>query len=346
MGPIKLILLSTLMAVIAYISYNVFIVDPELNWKLKALSAAVKCAYIISGMYPGAPYRNLNMIRNRETVDAIGNFSTGVFSEDILVPSHNEKNLFIPVRVFIPEGIEKQKGLGLKFPVLLYIHGGGFVFGSPFSKMYHNFCEILAERAQVIVISIDYRLAPEHPFPAAPEDCYSVLKWTLSNNNKYLGLINTKKIFLAGDSAGGNLVPNLNLMARDRKLTSISYQIPIYPSMVKGHHDGGYLLPVFVKDFFLESYLPNPLLRKEKYVNPLTDTTIGVPPTFVITAEYDPLKSEGIEYIELLKKGGVEVKHKNFKSVHGFLLIPMPEVQNEAKEALDDIINELKARSK
>jgi len=282
------------------------------------------------------------ILRDKET-NATGDFSTGVFSEDMFVPSHNEENVLIPVRIYIPKEIKNQKDL--KFPVLFYMHGGGFVIGSAFTQDNHILCEELAKRAKVIIISIDYRLAPEHPFPAAPEDCFSVLKWALSKNNKYLNLINEKKIFLAGDSAGGNLTPNLSLMVRDRKLTTITYQISIYPAFSFERRISGYTIPLFALDFFFDSYLPNPPLYNEKYLNPLNDTAIGVPPTFIITCEYDHLKRDGIEYFEFLKKGGIDVKHKNFKTLHGFLTLPIPDSKPFADEALQDIINELIVRS-
>ncbi|MFB5083163.1 alpha/beta hydrolase, partial [Symbiobacterium thermophilum] len=124
----------------------------------------------------------------------------------------------IPVRIYTPAG----EG---PFPVLLYFHGGGWVLGSP--DTVHATCALLANRAGAVVVSVDYRLAPEHKFPAAAEDCYAATVWVAENARTIGG--DPRRIAVAGDSAGGNLAAVVSLMARDKGYPDLAYQVLIYP---------------------------------------------------------------------------------------------------------------------
>jgi acetyl esterase len=204
----------------------------------------------------------------------------------------------IPVRIYTPEGTGP-------FPFLLYFHGGGWVIGS--LETHDVACRALTNAAHCVTISVDYRLAPEYPFPAAPEDCYAALQWTAENAATLNGDAN--RVAVGGDSAGGNLAAVVALMARDRKGPALVYQLLIYP--VTNYHTPG--TPSYVENadgyfltrdsmiWFWNYYITDEKMAKHPYVSPLqAENLSNLPPAMVITAEFDPLRDEGELYAEKL----------------------------------------------
>lgn len=227
----------------------------------------------------------------------------------------------VPIRIYQP--IE-----GDNFPITMYFHGGGFVLGD--LESHDNLCRRMAKQTNCIVIAVDYRLAPESKYPAAPNDCYQATLWAYENAKSLNA--DPNRIATAGDSAGANLATVVCLMARDKKAPfKICQQILIYPTV-----DGllssesidrlaeGYILTKELMQWFLNHYLAEEANLKESYFSPIhTEDLSNLPPALVITAEYDPLIDEGKAYANKLKEVGNEVIYKEFKGmVHVFYQMP------------------------
>lgn len=230
----------------------------------------------------------------------------------------------IPVRIFLPEGESLRD-------VILFFHGGGWVVGTLDS--YTRLCRNLARLMHRAVIAVDYRLAPEFPFPAATEDCYAVAR-ELYQNPSLLG-ITAEEITLMGDSAGGNLAAAVSLMARDRGEFTVPRQILLYPAT---HHDHSETSPFPSvaengTDFLLTSkriceymdlYAGGKDLADNPYFSPLTASDLSRQPrTLVITAEFDPLRDEGEAYAAALRAAGNAVElHRIPDALHGYFSLP------------------------
>ncbi len=247
--------------------------------------------------------------------------------------------LTVPVRVYTPEP-------GGPFPVVVFYHGGGWVQGSP--DTHDGLCRILAKKAGAVVVSVDYRLAPEHVFPAAIDDAYAALLW-VSENGKLLN-IEPKKIAVAGDSAGGNLAAAVCLMSRDKKGPRIAFQALIYPGVDTVHLDTpsytmfgkGYMLDKSNIEKYIAMYLPNPKDRTSPYASPLLAASHkNLPPALVITAGFDVLRDEGEAYAKKLADAGVPEKSHRFPGViHAF--VSAPRLLPQARQATDEIAAALK----
>lgn len=227
----------------------------------------------------------------------------------------------IPVRIFSPEA----KG---DFPVLLFFHGGGWVTGNIDS--YDKVCTVMAERTRHKVVSVDYRLAPEYPFPAGLEDCYLVAK-ELYTHPELFG-ITSDQITLIGDSAGGNLAAALSIMARDRGEFLPDRQILAYPATYNDHSPASPFPSLWEngKDYLLTAkriqdyetlYRGGQDLSDNPYFAPLVAEDLsGQPHTLILTAEYDPLRDEGEAYGHKLRAYGNRVEiHRLPDALHGFL---------------------------
>lgn len=245
----------------------------------------------------------------------------------------------IPLRIFTPA---KTTG---KLPIWLYIHGGGFAHGTYRSRS--NFCKHIAKQVNCIVVSVEYRLAPEHPFPAAPNDCFEALQW-ISYNADSFGA-DGSRIAVGGESAGGNLSAVLCLMARDKDGPKIRHQTLLYPATdARLQHvsidtnGSGYMLTKDLVTNFRNTYLPNETDRTNPYTSPLLADLHGLPPALVITAGYDPLCDEGTAYAQRLSKAGVQVAHRHYPNmIHDFTMLLM-RVLPEARNSVDVIINEIR----
>ncbi|MFF0952652.1 alpha/beta hydrolase [Rhizobium leguminosarum] len=225
-------------------------------------------------------------------------------------------------------------------PALLYLHGGGFVIGAP--ETHEDICRTLANMAGAVVVSPDYRLAPEHPFPAAIDDCAATLVW-MTEQADALG-IDPLRILVAGDSAGGNLAAVVALLARDGQVPAVIGQVLIYPVTDQLQTSDSYLryqedfgLTAAAMKWFRDHYLPEPTSRSNWRASPLSaESLAGVAPALVILAGYDVLYDEGAAYAERL---GTEAKATTRiwpGQIHGF--VSKRRAIPEAQEALEAIV--------
>jgi acetyl esterase len=238
----------------------------------------------------------------------------------------------IPVRIYAPEGSGP-------FPVLVYFHGGGFVLCD--LETHDGTCRSLANGAGCLVVSVDYRLAPEHPFPAGPEDCHAVARW-VAERGAEIGADPTR-IALGGDSAGGNLAAVVALMARERGGPALRFQLLIYPVTdcsfdTDSYRDNaeGYFLTTAMMKWFWRQYLSEPSQADQPFASPLRAADLsGLPPAHVVTAGYDPLRDEGEAFAERLRAAGVPVSARRFDGMfHGFF--GMTAFLDVAKEAMGE----------
>jgi acetyl esterase len=222
----------------------------------------------------------------------------------------------IPVRIYAASQARR-------LPALVYFHGGGFVIGS--LDTHDGTCRSLANAIGCTVVSVDYRLAPEHRFPAGPEDCYAATRW-VAEKGAEIG-VDTSRIAIGGDSAGGNLAAVVALMARDRRGPALRHQLLIYPV---ADHDfttasyqenaQGYLLSREMMRWFWNHYLERAEDGANPYASPLRAASLaGLPPAHVITAEYDPLRDEGEALASRLQEAGVPTTQVRYDGMfHGF----------------------------
>jgi acetyl esterase len=243
----------------------------------------------------------------------------------------------IPARIYTPKTLRQGEGLA---GGLVFFHGGGWVIGDLDS---HDVaCRKLAVEGQLIVISVDYRRAPEHKFPAAVEDAIAATAWIAAHARK-LG-IDAARLVVGGDSAGGNLAAVVALAVRDGNGPAISGQVLIYPAtdfaMTHASHrepETSILLTHSVIRWFRDHYLNGEADAGDWRASPARASTLaGLPPAYVLTAGADPLRDEGDEYARRLKQAGVEVTHRTFPGqFHGFFT--MGKLLQQADVAVSEI---------
>jgi acetyl esterase len=235
----------------------------------------------------------------------------------------------IPIRIYYPmsePGIAlDDKGNLSKLPIVVFIHGGGFVAGDLHAV--EETCCAIANRADSIVISVDYRLAPEFKFPSGLEDCFAASIWARVNASTLGG--DPTNVIVAGDSAGGNLTAATCLMARDTSnLPPIALQALIYPvtdlSRNMGKYSGARFGPSAEEmDWIIKHYLQTKTDVMNPLVSPLLADLSGLPPAVIITAENDPLREQDLDYARKLEKFGVSVSVLDYPGmVHGFFTLP------------------------
>jgi acetyl esterase len=219
--------------------------------------------------------------------------------------------------------IYKPAGPG-PFPALLYLHGGGWVLGD--LESHDDVCRSLAKRTPCVVVSADYRLAPEAKYPVPLDDCETALRWTISHARE-LG-IDPAKVAVGGDSAGGNLAAGLAIRVRDKGGPPIAFQLLIYPVTDRSvgtdsyrEFASGFGLTRANMQWFWDCYLTATAERDNPEVSPLRAKSLkGLPPAFVLTAHHDVLRDEGEEYAKRLQAAGVPVEMLRFREVnHGFI---------------------------
>jgi acetyl esterase len=226
-----------------------------------------------------------------------------------IIPEEN-----IPVRIYIP------KGAG-PFPLISYFHGGGFVLMS--IELVDDICREICVKSESVVMSVDYLLAPEHPYPEGPDSCIRATQWMIRNAGKYNGI--GGKMAVGGDSAGGYMA-----LYTAQKLTlqgiKIEAQFAAYPvtDHYTSHHPSweenkmGFILSAQIMKWFWDNYLTD--TSKINQASPLrTKNFSGLPPALIITANFDPLRDEGKAYAEKLKQANVETVYRNYENIHGFL---------------------------
>ena len=248
----------------------------------------------------------------------------------------------IPARTYTPKKLRKTSGLA---PCLVFFHGGGWVIGN--LDTHDVVCRKLAEEGELIVISVDYRLAPEHKFPAAVDDSIIATKWIAANGAE-LG-IDPSRLIVGGDSAGGNLAAVVSLTARDEGGPDIAGQLLIYPStdMSRKHAshkqaETSILLTHSVIVWFLNHYLGDADIADWRASPARAKSLANLPPAYVLTVGGDPLRDEGDEYAARLKEAGVGVTYRHFAGqFHGFFT--MGKLLNQANIAVGEIAAWLKA---
>lgn len=272
--------------------------DPELDFEFKL---PVNLIYAANGLMAADPVSK---------------------TEDVQIPSIDAD---IPARIYWPATTESSSAL----PVMVYYHGGGFVVGSV--DIFDSLTRSLANANQAIVISVDYRLAPRHPYPAAPNDAYAALLWAAENATRLGG--DPARIIVAGDSAGADLAAVTALQARDNSGPVIAAQILYYPCTdLTGHRYpsrvnflDGYGLSTEAAAAFEQAYVGHLEDRTAPYVSPLYAKDLsGLPPTLMITAGFDPLKDSGTAYAKRLQQEGTPTQlHEYSDTIHGFMSVQL-----------------------
>ena len=303
---------------------------PQVAHALEAMTAA------------GPPMHTLSPTEARAAMEAMRG-TTGEpepvgHVEDRLIPGLAGKQ---PVRIYTPKGDGP-------FPLLVYFHGGGWVVGS--LNTVDVSCRALTNLAECVVVSADYRLAPEHKFPAAVDDCYAAARWATLHAASLNG--SADRVAVGGESAGGNLAAAVALKAAQSGLPALAYQLLLYPVVdyrfdTPSYRENaeGYFLTKDMMEWFWAHYLARPEDGADPLASPLraSDAQLrGVPPAFVATAEYDPLRDEAAAYAARLRDAGVTVEHRCFTGlIHGFM--GMVKAVEPARSALQTAAAALKA---
>jgi acetyl esterase len=220
-------------------------------------------------------------------------------------------------------------------PILVYAHGGGFVFCDLDS--HDGLCRSLANQIPAVVVSVDYRLAPEHPWPAAADDMYTAARWAQRNAERLGG--DPRRIVVGGDSAGGNLAAVTALIARDRGGPALAGQLLLYPVIAADFDTDSYRLfgqgfynPKAALKWYWDQYVPSTLDRSNPYVAPLKADLRGLPPAVAVIAGHDPLRDEGLAYAAALQSADVPVTQLCYEGgIHGFMTMPMLDLAHEAR---------------
>ena len=247
----------------------------------------------------------------------------------------------IPIRLYYPQG-------NSPYPVVVYFHGGGWVIGN--LDTHHALCHALSKTSGCLVVAVDYRLAPENPYPAAIEDAYAATCW-VADNAKAIRAAESR-IAVLGDSAGGTLATVAAMMARDRGKPDIALQVLIYPitdynfNTASYLNNGeGYMLTRDLMKWFWNLYLADEKVADQPYVSPLRATDLsGLPEALILTAEFDPLCDEGEAYAQRLQEAGIRVKLTRYNGmIHGFMR--MTSRLDKARLALYEVAENLKTFS-
>lgn len=237
-------------------------------------------------------------------------------------------------RLVVPAGVTDPKP-----GVCLYFHGGGWVFNN--IDTHDDVARRMAAAAGCAFLNVDYRLAPEHPYPTAVEDAWAALKW-VADEADALGL-DAGRIAVAGDSAGGNLAAAVCLMTRDRQGPPIRQQSLIYPitdcDLTRPSYQEnaeGYFLTTSQMHWFWNHYCPEEERRTEPYVSPIRGDLRDLPPALILTAEFDPLRDEGEAYAKALRQAGVAVVQQRYDGlIHAF--VRRVETFDAARDAIQQV---------
>lgn len=244
----------------------------------------------------------------------------------------------LPIRVYRPDREDP--------PTLVFTHGGGWTLGTLDSS--DNICRELASRAECLVLSVDYRLAPEHPFPAATDDAYAALEWAAAHADELGG--DPGRLGVAGTSAGGNLAAASAIRARDAGL-ELDGQFLLYPMTDRrfdrpsyDEHGDGPLLTAADVRWFWNQYLRSPVDEHNPFATVCRAPDLaGVAPARVVTAGHDVLRDEGAAYAARLADDGVETAHENYPSMtHGFL--SLTDSVSRADKAMNALTDAIRAR--
>jgi acetyl esterase len=322
------IIISVVFLAIPYFVYKVVHEAPHIHWRDNLFHYIATFYFWVTGA-------SLKRKLNRSAARALDMYpepavARNVVSKDFSVPHYQKEGQTVKVRQY-------SRVNQVDNTLMIYIHGGGFVFG--LQSVYDETCRYFCSKG-MSVISIDYCLAPENPFPEGVHDCFSVLKWIKENHKD-------KKIVIAGDSAGGNLCAVMCLMNRNSKLNlNISLQILIYPTFFCAVNDKkDYpVLSCDAREFTVASYLKNPDDIHSELVNPMVskDGLRHLPKCVLISAEYDVLNTDANEWEKKFKEDGGSIVRFHYPTVHGFFCIRFLKYVREARNAVVKEIQEAK----
>lgn len=325
---ISILLLTIFLGAVGYIYSLTFAPQGRLDW-----GQAVFLKVVGSQDGQIELIKKMTVQQRSHVIDAIELNTTG-FKIDTLEITTDKLRTYI----FKPQNLNKNS------PVVIYFHGGAFIL--PWTNLSVTYATRLANSFNAIVVAVDYRVAPEHPFPAANNDCYATLLWTIENIAKWGG--NPNKIIVAGESAGATLASTVAIKAKKDHLTNIKYQllecpvtyIPLETESYK-NLKRGYFLEEDQMLYALESFLPN----KADYTNPLAlpyyaDSLSNLPPAYIITCEFDPVKDTGRDYAKKLIEAKVPTIHNEVKGMTH--CIPGPFNENDRTDLYNDIAKEAK----
>ena len=315
--------------------------DIHLNAQMAEIVAAYESLHPLPIQTLSAPNAR-NLPAPRDAVEAV---LTAHHQSNVVEPVGSVNHILIPgpggdllARVYTPFGSGP-------FPVLVYFHGGGWVIAT--LDTYDSSCRALTNAAQFIVVSVAYRQAPEHKFPAAADDAYASLQWVMANAASLNGI--PSKVAIGGESAGGNLAAVATLRARNEGTRLPIYQLLIYPITNYNFDTPSYkeyanapFLTTPAMMYFWQQYLSNPADGYNQYASPLRANLAHLPPATVIVDENDPLRSDGTEYAQKLKSAGNRVTFTLYLGVtHEFF--SMSAVLDQAKKAVAEAASGLRS---
>ena len=307
------------------------VLDPDAVAVYKAFQEAGRPAYeTLTPPEAREYYMQARLVANPEPPELLS-------AESLAIPAPHGR---IPARIYTPKKLRKADGLA---PGLVFFHGGGWVIGN--LETHDVVCRKLAHEGEMIVMSVDYRLAPEHRFPAAVEDAVTATKWVAANA-KGLG-IDASRLVVGGDSAGGNLAAVVSLHARENG-PKLAGQLLVYPATdfsrkhpSHSEPETSILLTHTVVTWFMNNYLGDADINDWRASPARARTLADLPPAYVLTAGADPLRDEGDEYAARLKEAGVAVTYRHFPGqFHGFFT--MGRLLNQANIAVGEIATWLK----
>ena len=299
------------------------------------------------GSFGAPPLTTLSAVEARKQPSPADAAMAVIKDHNIVVPPDNTDTTgkdiavaggMIHIRIYTP-----KTGKSI-YPVIVYYHGGGWVIAD--LNTYGATAQGIAEQVDAVVVSVAYRQAPEHKFPTAHNDSYAAYEWTIKNAASIKGDLN--RIALLGESAGGNLAAAVSMMARDKKIQMPVHEVLVYP--IAGYDfttasykesDSTKPLSAGLMKWFFQKYLNSAADGKNPMISLVTANLTGLPATTIISAEYDPLRSEGELLRDNFKKAGVATDYKLYKGVtHEFF--GMAAVLPEAKDAQAFAADELK----
>jgi acetyl esterase len=301
--------------------------DPQIAALIDTLDAGFPAVHTMTGAEARAVIRS-RFVANPEP-EPVGEV------HDVRVPVADGS---VGVRVYRPQATSD-------LPVLVYAHGGGFVFCDLDS--HDGLCRNLANLIPAVVISVEYRLAPEHAWPTAAEDVYAVTEWAAANAADFGG--DPARIVVGGDSAGGNLAAVTAVMARDRGGPDLAAQLLLYPVIAADFDTesynlfgSGYYNPRPALQWYWDQYVPSAADRSHPYASPLHARLDGLPPAVVVLAGHDPLRDEGVAYADALDAAGVTTVRCPFDGgIHGFMTMPMLDIAHTARKQASRELAEL-----
>jgi acetyl esterase len=301
--------------------------DPQIAALIDTLDAGFPAVHTMTGAEARAAIRS-RFVPN-PAPEPVGEV------RDLQVPVEGDS---VSVRVYRPDGADR-------LPILVYAHGGGFVFCDVDS--HDGLCRNLANLTPAVVVSVDYRLAPEHAWPTAAEDVYAATSWVADHAAELGG--DPARIVVGGDSAGGNLAAVTALMARDRGGPDLAAQLLLYPVIAADFDTesyrlfgSGYYNPRPALQWYWDQYVPDTADREHPYASPLNASLIGLPPAVVVLAGHDPLRDEGMAYADALSAAGVPTVRYPFEGgIHGFMTMPMLDIAHAARKQASSGLAEL-----